>query len=397
MLQSFSHHAPLSARWPRTSWASVTATILASGVATILASSTGCTGTPSDPARSEKDASAADLPNDEQFCNLIDEVLDFTLSERRLRTDVHAAWQILHGVLAYGLDYQVVDQGKPVGALDWALNGAAMTGWTMRKGSVGLKAVLEAGSRTGQGHEDQWLAVIAQSGLPTDHPITVGTNHYTIGDLVQQSKYDVYDGKECAWTTIGLSAYVPVQAEWKARDGSLWSLARIMAMEAAADRSPDEAQRQISESACGGSHRLIGMTMALARYRAALAKEGQDPAELTGPWLAADERIRWAVNTARMFQLPSGAFSVDYFQRSSTSSDLVAHLGSTGHTLEFLSLALDKEELAEPWVARGALHLCEVFQNTRDLDLECGALYHAAHALVLYRLKRFGPRKPAAE
>ena len=47
------------------------------------------------------------------------------------------------------------------------------------------------------------------------------------------------------------------------------------------------------------------------------------------------------------------------------------------------------------WVQRAAEHMCELFRNTRDVPLECGALYHAAHGLVLFR-ERFaesGTRK----
>ena len=36
--------------------------------------------------------------------------------------------------------------------------------------------------------------------------------------------------------------------------------------------------------------------------------------------------------------------------------------------------------------------LCGVFEKTKSIDLECGALYHAAHALARYRQRRFGPK-----
>ena len=48
----------------------------------------------------------------------------------------------------------------------------------------------------------------------------------------------------------------------------------------------------------------------------------------------------------------------------------------------------------QPWVTRAVMHLVGCFEKTQDFDLECGALYHAAHALELYRTRRFGPRKP---
>lgn len=324
------------------------------------------------------------LPSDDALRDRLDRVIDFTQQHRHLSSEVHAAWQILHGALAYGRGFEIEHQGRRVPALDWVLAGGTMKGWTMRRGPKGLKAVLESGSKTGQGHEDQWLAVIAQSGLPADHPVIVGSAKYRIADLVEQAKYDVYDGKECSWTLIGLSTYLPIDATWKARDGSTWSLERIMAM---------EAQQDLSTSACGGTHRLIGMTMALQRFKDAQIAAGQNPPKLFGGWLAAQRKIDRAIELARQYQLPSGAFSINYFQRSANAPDMAAHLGSTGHTLEFVTLALDDTRLKEDWVTRAVLHLCDLLEKTKDLDLECGALYHAVHGLALYRQRRFGPRE----
>jgi hypothetical protein len=52
---------------------------------------------------------------------------------------------------------------------------------------------------------------------------------------------------------------------------------------------------------------------------------------------------------------------------------------------EVLTVALDDERLAEPWVTRAADRLVTLLERTADVDVECGALYHAAHGLALYR------------
>ena len=57
----------------------------------------------------------------------------------------------------------------------------------------------------------------------------------------------------------------------------------------------------------------------------------------------------------------------------------------TGHIVEVLSVALDDERLTEPWVTRAADRLVTLLEQTSDVDVECGALYHAAHGLLLYR------------
>ncbi len=314
-------------------------------------------------------------PSENELRGMVDEAIEFT-RQRKLDLTTHAAWQIFHGVLAYGKNFVVNNNGQPVRALDYGLDGGAMVGWVMRPGDVGLRAIAEPGSKTGQGHEDQWVAIIAQCDVPLDRTIDVGGRKFTMADLIEQVKHDAVDGKEFSWTLIALSHYLPTDSTWTAADGTVWSMERIMAQ---------EARQDLAESACGGTHRLIGMTMALERYR----QEYPDK-PLVGGWLAGQNKIDDALELAQQNQLKNGAFSVSFFARSSNSPDLAMHLWASGHTLEFLSLALDDAEIREPWVARAVVSLCELLKATRGVDLECGALYHAIHGLVLYRAKRFG-------
>lgn len=326
-----------------------------------------------------------ELPTDEELRNTLDEVLDFTY-DRVLRTDQHAAWQIMHGLLAYQRAFRVQHDGELVPALDWILGGGDLRGWTLRPTEHGLDAVLEAGSSAGQGHEDQWLAVLAQCDLPADAPIIYHGKDYTVSDIVEQTKWDVHEGMECSWTLIGLSAYLPLDAKWTAADGEEWSIERIMAMEAAQD---------LNESSCGGSHRLIGMTMTLNRYLAEREAAGKSAEPLTGGWLDASKKIEESIALIKQYRQADGSLSSSYLQRGTHAGDYALRINTTGHTLEFLVLALDDEELKSPWIKSAAVRLCEDFRRTRHMDLECGSLYHAAHALQLYRLRRFGQAEAA--
>jgi hypothetical protein len=316
---------------------------------------------------------------------MVDDVLAFTREERVLDLEQNAAWQILHGVLAYGRDFQAERRGESVNVLDWIFGGGAMRGWTLAPGPVGLRAIEEPGGKEGQGHPDQWIAVISQCGVPLSQAVRHAGRDWKLYDMVAQAMHETYEGKECSWTLIALSRYLdPFDRTWAARDKQNWSLERMIAMEAGPD--DDAAGREhISTAACGGTHRLIGMQMALDKF-----DENFPSQELTGGWARAQHRIDDAIAAAKANQLPSGAFSIDYFERPANSADISEHLAATGHTLEFLALALDDEELAQPWVTRAAVYLCKLFQKTRQVDLECGALYHAAHGLVLYRQRRFG-------
>ncbi len=113
---------------------------------------------------------------------------------------------------------------------------------------------------------------------------------------------------------------------------------------------------------------------------------------VTGVWKKLSERIHECVDKSRQFQNADGSLSSNYFTRPGKSADLATCMGSAGHVMEFLATALNKEELQQPWVQRAVLDVCKTFRKTKPVDVECGALFHAAHGLVLYREKVFGPR-----
>lgn len=315
----------------------------------------------------------AELPSDDEIREQIDSVLAYT-GARNLNAQEHAAWQIVHGIVAFGRGLQMYNQGELVSALDFLLAGGTVRGWNLYAGDHGLETLLEEGSKSGQGHPDQWLGYLSLCGLEADQTIVVQGKTFTINDLVTQAQWDIYDGMESSWTLMGLSTYLPLDAKWTAKNGSEWTIERIMAMEAAQD---------LGESACGGSHRLCGLTVALNRY---LAEGGK----LEGGWLTADTKIRESVETARRFQQADGCFSTNYFERPGNSPDLALRMSTTGHTLEFLTYALNDEELKQPWVTASVVRLVKIFEQTRDLPMECGALYHSARGLQNYRLRRFG-------
>ena len=73
---------------------------------------------------------------------------------------------------------------------------------------------------------------------------------------------------------MAFATYLPLDAEWTARDGSEWTIDRIVDM---------EADQDIDDSPCGGTHRLYGLALALNRH---LDAGGQ----LTGVWQKADRQ-----------------------------------------------------------------------------------------------------------
>lgn len=326
------------------------------------------------PPPADRLATAPDSPS--SLCARIEAAIAHARDARRLDASVHGAWQVVHGVLAFGPEFPLAHDGEQEPALEYLLGGGPLAGWLLRPGSRGVVAVVEEGSTTGQGHPDQWLGYLSQCGLggiPLDTKLVAGGRDHTLADLLDQAKFDLRAGQEATWTLMALAAYLPPDATWQASDGTTWSIEKVVRMEADAD---------LSTSACGGAHRLAGLALALAAHRA--IRTNPD-APLTGGWADAAERLADAIDRARRFQQPDGSFSTHFFDRPGTSPDVFARLAATGHIFEVLVLALDDDELTAPWVTRAAQRLVTLLEQTRDVDVECGALYHAIHGLALYQ------------
>ena len=85
------------------------------------------------------------LPQDELRAEL-DEVVEFTYHGRQLSVQQNAAWQIMHGVLAYQREFLVERDGVEMPAVDYLLEGGSMRGWDVevvtdpQAGRRGLRA-----------------------------------------------------------------------------------------------------------------------------------------------------------------------------------------------------------------------------------------------------------------
>jgi hypothetical protein len=227
-------------------------------------------------------------------------------------------------------------------------------------------------------------------GLPDTTPIKVGGKTYTVRDLVTQAQWDIYDDMEATWSLMGFTAYLPLDAKWKSKNGSDWTIERVVGMEAGQD---------LRRSACGGMHRLTALTVALQRYMRENGIKGKEG--LTGGWLAAYNKIygeNGAIAIMKAYQQPDGSFSSDYFNGARSTGDIGQRIGTTGHTLEFIAIAVTDNQLEEPWLVQAVAYLCDMLEQTQEYPLECGGLYHAVRGLKIYRERRFGPpeaTKPA--
>lgn len=310
--------------------------------------------------------------------NRVGETLAVEKDRRGLSTMVNGAWQIFHGILAYGEHFEVDTPAGRRSALRYFKGGGTCDGFQPTIGDAleptgryGMKVALEPSTKVGQGHRDQWLAVVAQAGLPIDATWKVGDHEFVIEDWLRQAELDVplnYE-TEFSWTLIPLSFYRGSEHRFTGRDGNTYSTELLLESELSED---------LTASVCGGTHRLIGIAYAL-RNRVAEGKP------VRGVWADAASHLQAAIELSRVNQNPDGSYSTSYMHRTGWCHDLGDMLGTTGHVLEFLAVAADRETLQTDWVRRSVNQLCDVLQQCRDVDLECGVLYHALHGLVEYR------------
>ncbi|MCG8653508.1 MAG: ADP-ribosylation factor-directed GTPase activating protein isoform b [Pirellulales bacterium] len=323
----------------------------------------------------------------EPLDQLVQRTLEANLRGRTLATDTHGAWQILHGILAYGDQFTIETPDGTQPAIEYMLAGGKVDGFFPMRGNrlgqperFGLRMEMQPTTKIGQGHHDQWLAVLAQSGLSMESEIQSPAGTFTVADWVRQTEYDITRNleNEFSWTLIALTAFRETSHSWQASDGNEYDIESLLAV---------ELEQSLPESACGGTHRLIGMSMALNKRRA----EGRP---INGLWLRANQKLDEAIQLARQNQNPDGSYSSAYFHRPGWTRDLGETLGTTGHVLEFLAFAASDETLQEPWVERGVRRLCAVLEDCQDVDLECGVLYHALHGLAEYQTRMIQMSEP---
>lgn len=355
-------------------------------ISLLLSGSFGCRPTIATKPKQELDDLVNAKPQPVDLRKQIDAALEFTIQKRRLNTKDQAAWQIVHGALAFGPDFPIRHEEQDVSAIKYLLEGGQLRGWNLSRGEAlnpeqtrfGVRAAVERGSLTGQGHVDQWLGYLAGCGFLLETKIIVEGKEHTIADYIEQVERDAYlnTEHEFSWTLMALTTYRPTTYRWTAGDGSAWSIEKLVEY---------ELEHDILKSSCGGMHRLCGLTMARNRHRDAGEK-------MEGTWAKLDERIKASVAKVREYQNEDGSLSSNFLSRGGRSADLPGEMHASGHTLEFVILASTDEELRQPWVERSVIRLCDLFRKTKPIDLECGALYHAAHGLAVYRERMYGSR-----
>jgi hypothetical protein len=310
----------------------------------------------------------------------IDAALD-NVSRRDLLT-THGFWTVFHGILGMGPEVTLLDPdtGKRVKALDHICSGAALRGLYFDPQADGLDVRTLEGTGVGQGHQDQFIAEMAQWGMAKERKFVVGGKEFTYADFLRHSRdrTSVKSTQELSWAILIIGQYFGTDLRWTNTAGDQLKFEDVVRY---------ELDQPIETAACGGTHRLFGLTWAYHLYR---AKGGAK----TGVWKDVADKIDRYKAQAHKFQNPDGAFSSNYVSKPGETKDSQIRIGSTGHVLEWLSLAMTDQELTQPWMQEAANALALMILRHRSDPIDGGALYHAVHGLHIYRSRVFRTPTP---
>ena len=306
----------------------------------------------------------------EDLPQLINDAVSIS-SRRYLTADVHTPWQIMHGLLALRDEYKIKVDGEKVSALNW------LTERRYYKGQPIIEHTAHGGRfhtftepYAFEGHPNQFLAISTMSELSVDFAFkTTAGGQVTIQDMINNAKADVNDREEITWTLWALSRYLPVDTEWFSADGEPWSIERLVQIQTYANPV---------DAACGGTHGLFALSLARNSYLAT----GKP---LRGIWLEADQKIKRFIAKSKSLQNEDGTFSTEYFKGPGKSADFGKRIATSGHILEFLMVAAQDDQLQQEWMQKAVFAVANDLVENRKEAADCGPLYHALHALVLYR------------
>lgn len=306
----------------------------------------------------------------------IDHLID-RVREQPLAIESASPWEIVHGIMAFEDQATVVDgsTGKRIDAIDFLLRQATYEGHRLFREIDGVVTLPEGTEEKGlvETHRDQFLMALANAGVsPETEALTDEGGRVSVAELVQLSKQGFRIDQELGWTLVALSTYLQAGERWANDQGEELSLTDLV--ERAIYRDP----RMETE---GGHHHLYGVAYAVDRHQ---RTGGGGSAKI---WLKARFYLDNFIEHVKAYQQDDGAFSAAGFRGSKAPSSPEIDLQETGHGLEWLVISLPPEELGAPWVRRAVSHLCDVLESNPLDRFHPGALYHAAHALRLYRAR----------
>lgn len=280
-------------------------------------------------------------------------------------------WAIMHVILPFGVEAEVVAGNRQVNAIGWLChNGVSARQRMFQPTQTGFRPNVGPGV---QGHEGQFLAILAQSRVKSDYPIQVGKRHFSIRDLIRYEMATCREKTELTFKLIAFSHYLEPDQTWKDNRGRPWSIEKLVA---------EELAQPINGAACGGTHRLMGLTCAVvSRQEAGLP--------ISGHFQRAQIFLDDFVSYTLTLQNPDGSFSTEWFERRANENSIDRKIQTTGHILEWLVYTLPSEHLQKPEITAAVQYLVETIGKQPSRDWPIGPRGHSLRALALYHQRLY--------
>lgn len=285
-------------------------------------------------------------------------------------TSNKSVWGIMHALIAYGVDTQIIAGNRKVNAIGWVCYNGNCNGQRLfYLQNNKLQARIGPGV---QGHPGQFLAMLAQSRVKTDFPIKVEGREFTVADLIEMEKLSCDSKTELTFKLIGLAHYLDTDATWTNQAGQEWSLPRLI---------KEELAQPVIKGACGGTHRMMGFSYAIKKRE----KEGK-PVE--GEWLRARKFVDAYHEYTLNLQNTNGSMSTEWFKGRGDWGEAPRRVETTGHILEWLVYSIPQDQLFDAKVVKGIDYLTKLLEGNRTWEI--GPKGHALHALMIYDQRAFG-------
>lgn len=294
--------------------------------------------------------------------------------------------EILRFCLAFGCDTEVrygSSAGNPMSGIGCLCYNYPCAGYQL--------LVLDGSrvmGRVGWGYQElpgQMLAMLAQSAVPLDYELRVGSWRGTVAELVESEKSGCVSGIDLSHKLIGLAHYLSDDPTWTSAAGEAWSLERMV---------QEELNRSPASNSPEATHHLMGLTYAVSRR----VRKG---AKLTGQYQRAEDFLARFEGYALGLQNPDGTWHPQFFAAKGASRDQAGVFRATGHILEWLVTRLPEERLHDRRVVASVTYVTAMlesphlnFQVGSASGWELGAVMHALHALRIYDRRVFQPADP---
>ena len=293
--------------------------------------------------------------------------------EQEISVREKSAWSVMHSFIGYGVEKQVrIDhQGNRASAIGWVCFNNPCRGvrlFYLKNGEIYGR--LGPGN---QGHEGQFLAMLAQSRVHVDYPMKIEGQDFTVLDLVEREKKSCRPKTELTFKLIGLSHYLESNETWKDDRGGQWDIPRLI---------KEEMRQPIVGAACGGTHRLFGLSYAVNRR----IHKGKP---VDGQYQRAEIYLKDYQKYTFKMQNTDGSFSTRFFSGRGAANDIDRRLLTTGHISEWLAFSLEKKALTQPRMVQAVDYLASLLLRGKHPGWKVGPLGHALHALNIYNDRVF--------